>query len=89
MLNVGAATGNRIVNSAEVGAESVIPDLYAIAFNVDVLPIDTGPEYKIPTVELGTEPSNVYLIDAPEVGDEIEIFCAELYVPPIGLNTGA
>jgi hypothetical protein len=38
-----------------------------MAFRVQLDVIETGPEYSVPVVEVGVEPSVVYLMDAPLV----------------------
>ena len=58
-LNVGVATGGRIVNTAEVTALSAIPEAYAIAFSVVVVLTETGPEYSVPFEGVGELPSVV------------------------------
>ena len=56
-----------IVYVVEATELSVIPPLYARALIVAVVEMVTGPEYKMPVVEVGALPSVVYRIDAPEV----------------------
>jgi len=49
----------------------------------------TGPEYTVPTVPLGVEPSVVYRIVASGVAVDRATLCAGAYVPAEGLKIGA
>jgi hypothetical protein len=48
-----------------------------------------GPEYGVPVVEVGIEPSVVYRMLAPDVDVDTVTLCALAYVPGAGLNVGA
>ena len=58
--------------------EVVHPDRYATARIVEDEETDIGPEYTVPTVSVGTDPSAVYRIVAPEVVVDSVTFCADV-----------
>src|ERR1019366_1301747 len=90
-LKIGAATCciGVMVKTAVVIELSVMPPAYAIAFRVAEVATEMAPEYKMPAVSEGLDPSVVYRIEAPAVVELIVTDCAEVKLPPAGLKTGA
>ena len=66
-LNVGADTVPVIVYAALLTAESAQLAKYAIARTVVVEETAIAPEYNVPEVDVGVEPSVVYRMLAPAV----------------------
>ena len=88
-LYVGlATTPGEYVYVAGVTALSIMPPAYAIARKVVVALMGTGPEYRMPRVDEGVEPSVVYRIDAPAVVVEIVTDIGLANVPGAGLYDG-
>jgi hypothetical protein len=85
---VGGATVPVIVYTPTDTDDVVHPALYATALIVMDEGTESGPEYVVPAVSLGVEPSVVYRIVAPDVVVEIVTLCADVYVPGDGLNIG-
>src|ERR1039457_4972277 len=73
-----------MVKTAEVMTLSVMPPAYAIAFRVAEVATEMAPEYKMPAVSEGLDPSVVYRIEAPAVVELIVTDCAEVKLPPAG-----
>jgi hypothetical protein len=57
-------------------AESVMPDVYAMALIVVVTETGIAPVYNVPAVEVGVEPSVVYRMLAPGVDVDSDTLCA-------------
>jgi len=88
-LKVGAATtGGTNVYVPFTTALSIMPPAYAIARKVVVALMGTAPEYRMPAVDVGVEPSVVYRIDAPAVVEEIVTDIGLANVPGAGLYVG-
>jgi hypothetical protein len=88
-LNVGIDTVPVIVYAPLDTDDVVHPTWYATALIVMDDETGIGVEYTVPTVSLGTEPSVVYRMLAPDVVVDSVTYCVLVYVAAAGLNVGA